>query len=65
MGESDGRVIYLNPFLSCVTIRPYFFHVPASPVAVSLDEPTNVVGCDMYSPNWVFFQPNIIIDVSP
>nr|CAG4641510.1 EOG090X028B [Eurycercus lamellatus] len=59
-GESDGRVVTLNPFLSSVVIRPYFLNIPAS-AAMLNHEPTQV-GCEMYSPNWVFFQPNIIID---
>nr|CAG4649144.1 EOG090X028B [Scapholeberis mucronata] len=59
-GESDGRVTVIQPFLASVTIRPYFLNIPAS-AAMLNDEPTRM-SCEMYSPNWVFFQPNIIID---
>ena len=57
-GESDGRVVTMNPFLPSVTIQP--FSIPAS-AAMLNQEPTEM-SCEMYSPNWVFFQPNIIID---
>lgn len=59
-GESDGRLMTVQPFLASATIRPYFLNIPASAAMLS-DEPTQL-GCEMYSPNWVFFQPNIIID---
>lgn len=59
-GESDGRVMTLSPFLSSVTIQPYFFSIPAS--AAMLNQEATEMSCEMYSPNWVFFQPNIIID---
>nr|CAG4646864.1 EOG090X028B [Megafenestra aurita] len=59
-GESDGRLVTMQPFLASVTIRPYFLNIPAS-AAMLNHEPTQV-SCEMYSPNWVFFQPNIIID---
>lgn len=59
-GESDGRVITLQPFLASITIRPFYFNIPASAAILSQD--TSQMGCEMYSPNWVFFQPNIIID---
>nr|CAG4642348.1 EOG090X028B [Evadne anonyx] len=57
--ESDGRCITLNPLLAAVAIRPYFFNIPAS--AAMLNHKSKV-SCEMYSPSWVFFQPNIIID---
>lgn len=57
--ESDGRFVSLNPLLASVAIRPYFFNIPAS--AAMLNQESKV-SCEMYSPSWVFFQPNIIID---
>ncbi|XP_032780972.2 regulator of MON1-CCZ1 complex [Daphnia magna] len=59
-GESDGRVVTLHPFLASVTIRPYFLNIPAS--AAMLNHEPSKMSCELYSPNWVFFQPNIIID---
>lgn len=58
--DSDGRVMTVQPFLSSVTIRPYFFNIPAT-AAMLNHEPTQL-SCEMYSPHWVFFQPNVIID---
>ena len=59
-GVSDGRIVAMHPFLASVTIRPYFLNIPAS-AAMLNHEPTQM-SCELYSPNWVFFQPNIIID---
>lgn len=59
-GESDGRLVTMQPFLPSVTIRPYFLNIPAS-AAMLNHEPTQM-SCEMYSGSWVFFQPNIIID---
>lgn len=54
-GDGDGRVVHLRPFLAGVTIRPHLFDVP---------DQSDSLAAPMYSPNWVFFQPNTIIDVS-
>nr|CAG4646085.1 EOG090X028B [Macrothrix elegans] len=59
-GESEGRIVSLHPFLGSVSIRPYYFNLPAATAMLS-QEPSQM-SCEMYSPNWVFFQPNIIID---
>ena len=59
-GESDGRCVTLNPLLASVAIRPYYLNIPAS--AAMLNHEPTLISCEMYSPNWVFFQPNIIID---
>lgn len=65
-GESDGRISTVKPFLPSVAIRPYFLPVPAPvPAAVlssGANERVEMMSCDLYSPNWVFFQPNVIID---
>lgn len=63
-GESDGRVSTLKPFLSAATIKPYYLPLPSTvPAAVrSAGESVQMMSCELYSPNWVFFQPNIIID---
>nr|CAG4638295.1 EOG090X028B [Cyclestheria hislopi] len=56
--ESNGRVLQLNPCLGPTAIRPYYLNLPSAMLST---EPT-VISCEMYSPNWVFFQPNVIID---
>ena len=62
-GESDGRVQTLRPFVASASIRPYLLRVPtAAAVVLQNESPTEQINCELYSPNWVFFQPNIIID---
>lgn len=61
--ESDGRVLTMKPFVASASIRPYYLRVPAAAAVVLQSEPpTEQISCELYSPNWVFFQPNIIID---
>ena len=65
-GESDGRISTVKPFLPSVAIRPYFLPVPAPvPAAVlgsGAHEGVEMMSCDLYSPNRVFFQPHVIMD---
>ncbi|XP_054717520.1 regulator of MON1-CCZ1 complex-like [Uloborus diversus] len=59
-GDSDGFVSYHSPVVSKCPIKPFKLKVPTIPSHnASVD---NEVSCELYSPNWVVFQPNIIID---
>nr|XP_023017171.1 uncharacterized protein C18orf8 homolog [Leptinotarsa decemlineata] len=54
-GESDGNVKYHTPIAPARSLRP------ARLVIHGLMQPEIHI-CELYSPNWVVFQPNIIID---
>ena len=58
-GECDGQINYYYPVLAPLPIQPCV-------VSSELSNATNTKGkqtvCDLYSPNWIVFQPNIIID---
>ncbi|GAB6023103.1 hypothetical protein CHUAL_007191 [Chamberlinius hualienensis] len=59
-GESDGYVTYHDSVISSLSIKPYKINVP---VVAPLGPQTSAeIVCEMYSQNWVVFQPNIIID---
>lgn len=58
--DVSGSVTYHKPFLGQHPIKPFVLTQPALPSKV-LTEPTQMQ-CELYSPNWVVFQPNIIID---
>ncbi|XP_057657201.1 regulator of MON1-CCZ1 complex [Diorhabda carinulata] len=53
--ESDGTVQYHSPITAAKSMRPARLTLPG------LLEPETHL-CELYSPNWVVFQPNIIID---
>lgn len=59
-GETDGTVTYHQPVVGLQPIKPFTLSLPPVPSPVHT-EPTQV-HCELYSPNWVVFQPNIIID---
>lgn len=59
-GETDGTVTYHQPVVALQPIKPFTLSLPAVPSPVHT-EPTHI-NCELYSPNWVVFQPNIIID---
>lgn len=59
-GETDGFVTYHSPVVSPYPIKPFLLKVPAVPSPNS-SEPAGI-SCELYSPNWVVFQPNIVID---
>nr|CAD7398869.1 unnamed protein product [Timema poppensis] len=59
-GESDGFVTYHNPVTQPRPIKPFSLRLPMGATQV-LQEPAEI-NCELYSPNWVVFQPNIIID---
>ncbi|XP_066148157.1 regulator of MON1-CCZ1 complex [Euwallacea fornicatus] len=54
-GESDGTVKYHNTVAPTKSIKPASISLPG------LVEP-QTHSCELYSPNWVVFQPNIVID---
>ncbi|KAG5897338.1 hypothetical protein JTB14_030224 [Gonioctena quinquepunctata] len=54
-GESDGNVRYLMPVAPARSFRPVKLALPGL-----IESQTHI--CDLYSPNWVVFQPNIVID---
>ncbi|XP_055696942.1 regulator of MON1-CCZ1 complex isoform X1 [Phlebotomus papatasi] len=57
-GEMDpiSKVIYHHPIIPGKPLRPFALKLPS----ISLDGQT--VNCTLYSPDWVLFQPNIVID---
>ncbi|XP_076305323.1 regulator of MON1-CCZ1 complex protein bulli [Tachypleus tridentatus] len=58
--ESDGYFKYHRPFTSPHPIKPFKLKVPTVP-SHSMSESAEVE-CELYSPNWIVFQPNIVID---
>ncbi|XP_043465595.1 regulator of MON1-CCZ1 complex [Leptopilina heterotoma] len=56
VGVSDGAVIHHTAVAVPKPIKPYSLKVPGATVPV-------MQPCQLYSPNWVVFQPNIVIDV--
>ncbi|KAK3089040.1 hypothetical protein FSP39_000342 [Pinctada imbricata] len=57
-GESDGYVHYHYPVVSPLPIKPFKLLLPSlSPQADKME-----YNCELYSANWVVFQPNVIID---
>ncbi|KAH0952429.1 hypothetical protein HN011_011677 [Eciton burchellii] len=57
-GVSDGTVIHHNSVAIAKPIKPFNLKVPGATLSDQMYQP-----CQLYSPNWVVFQPNIIIDV--
>ncbi|XP_076238006.1 regulator of MON1-CCZ1 complex protein bulli [Calliopsis andreniformis] len=57
-GVSDGTVIHHTSITPAKPIKPYSLKVPGAALAEPTYQP-----CQLYSPNWVVFQPNIVIDV--
>lgn len=57
-GEADSvsGVITHVPLTSGKPIKPFHLKLP------SLSYDTSTMECDLYSPNWVLFQPNVVID---
>lgn len=57
--ETDGFISNHSPIAKC-PIKPFMIKVPAMPSHSPTME--QEIGCELYSPNWVVFLPNIIID---
>ncbi|XP_058803853.1 regulator of MON1-CCZ1 complex [Phymastichus coffea] len=56
-GVSDGTVIHHTGIVPSKSIKPCSLKVPGPNIPEYVNQP-----CQLYSPNWVVFQPNIIID---
>ncbi|XP_012539217.1 regulator of MON1-CCZ1 complex isoform X1 [Monomorium pharaonis] len=57
-GVSDGTVMHHTSITTAKPIKPFNLKVPGATLSDQMYQP-----CQLYSPNWVVFQPNIIIDV--
>ncbi|EZA61322.1 hypothetical protein X777_12029 [Ooceraea biroi] len=57
-GVSDGTVMHHTSVAVAKPIKPFNLKVPGATLSDQMYQP-----CQLYSPNWVVFQPNIIIDV--
>ncbi|KAG7205788.1 hypothetical protein KM043_007733 [Ampulex compressa] len=57
-GVSDGTVVHHTSVAPAKPIKPYNLKVPGATLSDQMLQP-----CQLYSANWVFFQPNIVIDV--
>ncbi|XP_070172019.1 regulator of MON1-CCZ1 complex [Polyergus mexicanus] len=57
-GVSDGTVMHHTSVTMAKPIKPFNLKVPGTTLSDQMFQP-----CQLYSPNWVVFQPNIIIDV--
>ncbi|XP_033209461.1 regulator of MON1-CCZ1 complex [Belonocnema kinseyi] len=57
VGVSDGAVIHHTAVTVPKPIKPYNLKVPGATLSEQVLQP-----CQLYSPNWVVFQPNIVID---
>lgn len=57
-GVSDGTVMHHTSIATAKPIKPFHLKVPGTTLSNQMYQP-----CQLYSPNWVVFQPNIIIDV--
>ncbi|XP_015904300.1 regulator of MON1-CCZ1 complex [Parasteatoda tepidariorum] len=55
---NDKFISYHTPIVRC-PIKPFVITIPAMPSQNSLEQK---VMCELYSPNWVVFLPNVIID---
>ena len=68
-GDFDGQVSYYHPVLSPLPIEPFTMYLNMQDGTMKADnngvednERARPLQCESYSPNWVVFQPNIIID---
>lgn len=59
-GESGLGVTCHQPFLSPLPIRPFKLILPAVPTSSGAE--VQEYNCELYSPNWVIFQPDIVLD---
>ncbi|UYV72700.1 C18orf8 [Cordylochernes scorpioides] len=58
--ETDGYVSYHLPLIQ-TTIKPYTLHIEILPPQIEAPATRQL---DLYSPNWVFFSPEIVVDPS-
>ncbi|XP_050402263.1 regulator of MON1-CCZ1 complex [Patella vulgata] len=58
--ETDGFLKYHYPVLSPLPIKPFKLLLPTINVQAGTEKMEYL--CDLYSANWIVFQPNIVID---
>ncbi|XP_014207194.1 uncharacterized protein C18orf8 [Copidosoma floridanum] len=56
-GVSDGTVIHHSQIVLPKSIKPCSIRVPGPNISEYVNQP-----CQLYSPDWVVFQPNVVID---
>ncbi|CAL1531094.1 unnamed protein product [Lymnaea stagnalis] len=59
-GKSDGYVMYHFPVLSPLGIKPFKLLLPSVNMQAGTDK--TEYNCELYSANWIVFQPDIVID---
>jgi hypothetical protein len=58
--KSDGYVNYHYPVLSPLGIKPFKMLLPSVNMPAGIDK--TEYSCELYSANWIVFQPDIVID---
>lgn len=59
-GESDGFVTYHYPVVSPLPIKPFRLLLPTLNIQAGQEKMEYT--CELYSANWIVFQPNVVID---
>ncbi|XP_052280303.1 regulator of MON1-CCZ1 complex-like isoform X2 [Dreissena polymorpha] len=59
-GDSDGFVTNHFPVVSPLPIKPFKMYLPTLNIQQGQDKME--YNCELYSANWIVFQPNIVID---
>lgn len=59
-GKSDGYVTYHFPVLPALGIKPFKLLLPSVNMQAGTDK--TEYNCELYSANWIVFQPDIVID---
>ncbi|XP_052778357.1 regulator of MON1-CCZ1 complex-like isoform X2 [Mya arenaria] len=59
-GESDGYVSNHYPVVSPLPIKPFKMYLPT--LNIQLGQDKMEYNCELYSANWIVFQPDIVID---
>lgn len=60
--DFDGQIHHYHPVLSPLPIEPYRMQLKYENVNSNEHSSYQSIYCEAYSPNWIVFQPNIIID---
>ncbi|KAL4226404.1 hypothetical protein ACF0H5_014387 [Mactra antiquata] len=59
-GESDGYILSHYPVVSPLPIKPFKLLLPTLNIAQGQEKME--YNCELYSANWIVFQPNVVID---
>ena len=59
-GESDGYVTHHYPVVSPLPIKPFRLLLPT--LNIQSGQEKMEYTCELYSANWIVFQPNVVID---